>query len=76
MVFGIVLGLVLAAALQPIRDRGHLDQVLLTLGLFFIAADTVTIIWGREFHTITPPGLPDREQGDLRSLLPVRTASR
>jgi branched-subunit amino acid ABC-type transport system permease component len=56
IVFGVVLGLVLAAALYPIRDRGHLDQVLLTLGLFFVAADLVTIIWGREFHTITPPG--------------------
>jgi branched-subunit amino acid ABC-type transport system permease component len=53
--FGIALGLVLAAALIPIRDRGHLDQVLLTLGLFFIAADLVTILWGRDFHTITPP---------------------
>jgi branched-subunit amino acid ABC-type transport system permease component len=56
MVFGILLGLVLAAALWPISGRGHLDQVLLTLGLFFIVADVVTIIWGREFHTITPPG--------------------
>jgi branched-chain amino acid transport system permease protein len=53
--FGIALGLVLAAALIPIRGRGHLDQVLLTLGLFFIAADLVTILWGRDFHTITPP---------------------
>src|SRR5919205_2664680 len=53
--FGIALGLVLAAALVPIRDRGHLDQVLLTLGLFFVAEDLVTIIWGRDFHTITPP---------------------
>jgi branched-subunit amino acid ABC-type transport system permease component len=56
IVLGIGLGLVLAAALRPIRDRGHLDQVLLTLGLFFIAADLVTIIWGRDYHTITPPG--------------------
>ena len=30
--------------------------MLLTLGLFFIVADLVTIIWGRDFHTITPPG--------------------
>jgi branched-chain amino acid transport system permease protein len=52
---GMALGLVLAAALVPIRDRGHLDQVLLTLGLFFVAEDLVTIIWGRDFHTITPP---------------------
>jgi branched-subunit amino acid ABC-type transport system permease component len=54
--FGIALGLVLAAFLRPIRGRGHLDQVLLTLGLFFVAEDLVTIIWGRDFHTITPPG--------------------
>ncbi len=56
ILFGLALGFVLAAALIPVRDRGHLDQVLLTLGLFFIAADMVTIIWGRDFHTITPPG--------------------
>src|SRR3954469_5210677 len=55
IVFGVALGLVLAAALLPIRARGHLDQVLLTLGLFFIVADLITILWGREFHTITPP---------------------
>jgi branched-subunit amino acid ABC-type transport system permease component len=54
--FGMVLGVVLAAALYPIRGRGHLDQVLLTLGLFFVAEDLVTIVWGRDFHTITPPG--------------------
>src|SRR5262245_22495284 len=55
IVFGIALGLLLSAALLPIRDRGHLDQVLLTLGLVFIAADLVTLIWGKEFHTLTPP---------------------
>jgi branched-subunit amino acid ABC-type transport system permease component len=54
--FGLGLGLALGAFLRPIRGRGHLDQVLLTLGLFFIVADLVTIIWGRDFHTITPPG--------------------
>jgi branched-chain amino acid transport system permease protein len=53
---GVALGLVLSALLRPIRGRGHLDQVLLTLGLFFVAEDLVTIIWGRDFHTITPPG--------------------
>jgi branched-subunit amino acid ABC-type transport system permease component len=56
IVFGVALGLALGAFLRPIRGRGHLDQVLLTLGLFFIVADLVTIIWGRDFHTITPPG--------------------
>ena len=42
--FGVALGLILGAFLRPIRGRGHLDQVLLTLGLFFIVADLVTII--------------------------------
>ena len=56
IVFGIGVGLVLAGCLRPIRGRGHLDQALLTLGLFFVVADVVTIAWGREFHTITPPG--------------------
>ncbi len=56
VVFGVLLGLVLSALLRPIRGRGHLDQVLLTLGIFFIVEDLVTIIWGRDFHTITPPG--------------------
>jgi len=56
LVFGIGLGLVLHLFLIPIRGRGVLDQVLLTLGLFFIAADAVTMIWGRDFHSITPPG--------------------
>jgi branched-chain amino acid transport system permease protein len=53
---GLVFGLLLQLFLLPIRGRGVLDQVLLTLGLFFIAADAVTMIWGRDFHTITPPG--------------------
>ena len=56
VVFGVLLGLVLSALLRPIRGRGHLDRVLLTLGIFFIVEDLVTIIWGRDFHTITPPG--------------------
>jgi branched-chain amino acid transport system permease protein len=56
ILFGILLGLALAGFLRPIRGRGHLDQVLLTLGLFFIVQDLVTILWGRDFHTITPPG--------------------
>ncbi len=60
-VFGVGLGLVLHAFLRPIRGRGHLDQVLLTLGLFFIVADLVTIIWGADFYGfVTPPSFLDR----------------
>jgi branched-chain amino acid transport system permease protein len=55
IVFGLALGLVLHLFLLPIRGRGHLDQVLLTLGLFFVVQDVVTIVWDRDFHSITPP---------------------
>jgi branched-chain amino acid transport system permease protein len=55
VVLGLGLGLVLNAFLRPIRGRGHLDQVLLTLGLVFVVADLVTIIWGTESFGITPP---------------------
>jgi branched-subunit amino acid ABC-type transport system permease component len=53
---GVAFGVVLSGFLRPIRGRGHLDQVLLTLGLFFVVADLVTIVWGKDFHSITPPG--------------------
>jgi branched-subunit amino acid ABC-type transport system permease component len=53
--FGIVLGLVLHGFMRPIRGRGHLDQVLLTLGLVFIVGDLISIIWGTEAYSITPP---------------------
>ena len=52
---GVFLGIVLNAFLRPIRGRGHLDQVLLTLGLVFIVGDLVAIIWGTESYGITPP---------------------
>jgi branched-chain amino acid transport system permease protein len=52
---GLVLGVVLYGLLLPIRNRGHLDQALLTIGLSFIVGDLITIIWGTDFHTLTPP---------------------
>jgi len=52
---GLVLGLLLNGFLRPIRGRGHLDQVLLTLGLVFIVGDIVSIFWGTEAYGITPP---------------------
>jgi branched-chain amino acid transport system permease protein len=52
---GLVLGLVLNGFLRPIRGRGHLDQVLLTLGLVLIVGDLVSIVWGTESYAITPP---------------------
>jgi branched-chain amino acid transport system permease protein len=60
LAFGLLLGAVLNGFLWPIRRRGHLDQVLLTLGLFFMVADLVTIIWSTEFYSLPPPGFLDR----------------
>ena len=53
ILFGVALGFVLAVALIPVRDRGHLDQVLLTLGLFFIAAT-----WSRSSGAATSTRSP------------------
>jgi branched-chain amino acid transport system permease protein len=60
VVLGLALGVVLHALLRPIRGRGHLDQVLLTLGIFFVVADLITIVWGTDFFTITPPAFLER----------------
>ena len=55
---GLVLGTALAGSLWPIRNRGHLDQALLTLGLTFIIADAASIFWGNDYQSIpTPPAL-------------------
>jgi branched-chain amino acid transport system permease protein len=52
---GLGLGAVLYGLLLPLRRRGHLDQALLTIGLSFVIADLLTIVWGTDFHTIRPP---------------------
>jgi branched-chain amino acid transport system permease protein len=52
---GLLAGVVLAAAVRPIRGRGHLDQALLTLGIAFMLSDLVSIIWGEDFRSLPPP---------------------
>ncbi len=52
---GVVGGLFLMLALQPVSRRGHLDQVLLTLGLSLIISDVCTWIWGRGFFGVDAP---------------------
>ncbi|HEX2028692.1 MAG TPA: branched-chain amino acid ABC transporter permease [Nitriliruptorales bacterium] len=54
---GAALGGVLAAAIHPIRRRGHLDQALLTLGIAFILSDLSSIIWGEDFRALPPPSV-------------------
>lgn len=56
--FGILIGGVFNLLMLPTRGRpGHLDQVLLTLGIAFVVTDFVTLIpgWGTDFHFIDPP---------------------
>ena len=71
LAFGLLLGVVLNGFLWPIRRRGHLDQVLLTLGLFFMVADLVTIIWSTEFYSLPPPGFLDRSVSILGDQYPL-----
>lgn len=58
LVFGIAIGLVFNVLMLPTRRRpGHLDQVLLTLGMAFVVGDFITVVpgWGTDFHYIDPP---------------------
>jgi len=41
---------------RSLRDRSHLDQVLLTYGLILIANELVTLIWGPTIRSIDIPG--------------------
>jgi branched-chain amino acid transport system permease protein len=45
----------LAAALAPIRGRGHLAQALLTMGVAFIATDLMRSVFGRDDLAASPP---------------------
>jgi branched-subunit amino acid ABC-type transport system permease component len=71
VVFGLALGVVLNGFLRPIRGRGHLDQVLLTLGLLFIVGDLITIVWGVDSFTIEPPAFLDRSVEVLGHTYPL-----
>lgn len=57
-VFGVVAGLILSVATQPLVGRGHLDQALLTLGVALVVAEVISIIFGDDVHNVVaPPGL-------------------
>ncbi len=43
--------------IRPVYARGHLDQVLLTLGLAFIMADQAKLIWGAQEDALATPAL-------------------
>jgi branched-subunit amino acid ABC-type transport system permease component len=55
VVLGVLGGGVLAAMTAPLSSRGHLDQAVLTLGIAFIAAELLSMIFGAEVLPTQPP---------------------
>lgn len=53
---GLLGGAGLAVMTQPLSDRGHLDQALLTLGVAFVVADLLFASFGNEIVPTTAPG--------------------
>lgn len=43
------------AVIRPVYARGHLDQVLLTLGLAFVLADQARLVWGAFEEALPAP---------------------
>lgn len=61
--FGLIAGVVLSVATEPLAQRGHLDQALLTLGVAIVVAEVISIIFGDDVqNVIAPPGLNDSVQ--------------
>lgn len=57
-VVGLACGAVLAAMVEPLRHRGHLDQALLTLGVALVVAELLAVFFGRDVRAVNaPPGL-------------------
>lgn len=52
---GAIAGVGLGLVSRPIIPRGYLAQVLLTLGLAFLASAAMQQIWGRRIHSPQPP---------------------
>lgn len=55
---GLLAGAVLSAMTEPLRNRSHLDQALLTLGIALVAAELLSMTFGNDVRaTSAPPGL-------------------
>jgi branched-chain amino acid transport system permease protein len=55
---GLAAGALLSLMTEPLRARSHLDQALLTLGLAFVASETLVIVFGDDPLSVpAPPGL-------------------
>jgi branched-subunit amino acid ABC-type transport system permease component len=57
-VAGLAAGGLLSLMTEPLRNRSHLDQALLTLGVAFVAAEALIIVFGDDPLSVpAPPGL-------------------
>jgi len=57
-VAGLATGALLSLMTEPLRNRSHLDQALLTLGVAFVAAELLIIVFGDDPLSVpAPPGL-------------------
>ncbi len=56
--FGVASGGALSAVTAPLRNRSHLDQALLTLGVALVVAELLTLAFGSDVRSVgAPPGL-------------------
>ncbi|MCW2682530.1 MAG: branched-chain amino acid transporter, permease protein [Blastococcus sp.] len=57
---GLLVGGALSGLTEPLARRPHLDQALLTLGISLIVAEVLSIIYGNDVFSVSPPpGLAD-----------------
>lgn len=58
VLLGLVAGGVLSAMTEPLRNRSHLDQALLTLGIALVVAELLSMAFGSDVRGVNaPPGL-------------------
>ncbi|MGH3659195.1 MAG: branched-chain amino acid ABC transporter permease, partial [Micromonosporaceae bacterium] len=58
VLLGLVAGGVLSAMTEPLRNRSHLDQALLTLGIALVVAELLSMAFGNDVRGVNaPPGL-------------------
>jgi branched-chain amino acid transport system permease protein len=64
-------GAALAAATAPLAGRGHLPQVMLTLGAGYVGVDVLTTVFGADELPTAPPAVLDRSISVLGHAYPA-----
>ena len=68
---GLGFGGALATMVEPLRQRGHLDQALLTLGVALVVSELLAVFFGRDVRAVNPPPGLDRTVAVLGEAYPV-----